>query len=71
MTGVGSLCSYQTEYLATIMELCTAFLVEVFGRSLAAFDLRIHGLKAYPGQTVAAKNILHFARNSKLTMAPE
>ncbi len=71
MTGVGSLCSYQTEYLATIMELCTAFLVEVFGRSLAAFDLRIHGLKPYPGQTVAARNILRFARNSKLTMEPE
>ena len=71
MTGVGSVCAVEAEYMTTLMECCTAFLVEVFGRSLAPFDLRIHQIKPFPGQLQAAKNILHFARNSRLIIEPE
>lgn len=71
MTGVGALCVQQAEYLTGLVELCTALLVEVFGRSLAPFDLRIHRVKPYPGQVQAAANIAHFARDSRCTLSLE
>jgi len=70
MTGVGALAASEAAYLTRVMELCTVFLVEVFGRSLAPFDVRIHRAKNFPGQVQAAENILALARGSKLTRDP-
>jgi histidine ammonia-lyase len=70
MTGVGALVAHEAEYLTRVSELCTVFLVEVFGRTLAPFDVRIHRAKNFPGQVQAAENILRLARGSKLTRDP-
>ena len=66
MTSVAALVCHDGRQLAKLADIAAAMSLEALRGTLAAFDLRIAGIRPHPGQMETARNILRLTEGSEI-----